>query len=75
MCVVASVKATPRRLIDLTNAGHVSLGKVRMLVLDEADRMLDMGFKPQLDEIIQSMGKQANTTQHALPRCLRSTCL
>jgi ATP-dependent RNA helicase DDX3X len=44
--------ATPGRLIDLLDQGHVRLSEVRWLVLDEADRMLDMGFEPQIDRII-----------------------
>jgi superfamily II DNA/RNA helicase len=46
------VVATPGRLEDLLNRGAFSLGKVRVLVLDEADRMLDMGFKPTVDRIV-----------------------
>ena len=44
--------ATPGRLEDLTGRGAVSLGRVRVLVLDEADRMLDMGFRPAVDRIV-----------------------
>jgi ATP-dependent RNA helicase RhlE len=44
--------ATPGRLEDLMARGAVSLGRIRMLVLDEADRMLDMGFRPAIDRII-----------------------
>ncbi len=44
--------ATPGRLIDHLEAGNVSLDGVESLVLDEADRMLDMGFKPQLTRIL-----------------------
>jgi superfamily II DNA/RNA helicase len=44
--------ATPGRLEDLISRGVVSLDRVEILVLDEADRMLDMGFKPAVDRIV-----------------------
>jgi superfamily II DNA/RNA helicase len=44
--------ATPGRLEDLLARGAFTLGAVRMLVLDEADRMLDMGFRPSVDRIV-----------------------
>nr|MDQ4041305.1 DEAD/DEAH box helicase [Actinomycetota bacterium] len=44
--------ATPGRLEDLIERGAVSLRRVRILVLDEADRMLDMGFRPPVDRIV-----------------------
>ncbi|HEU4706600.1 MAG TPA: DEAD/DEAH box helicase [Solirubrobacterales bacterium] len=44
--------ATPGRLEDLIGRGAVSLERVRILVLDEADRMLDMGFRPAVDRIV-----------------------
>lgn len=44
--------ATPGRLVDLMEQGAVHLGNVRVLVLDEADRMLDMGFWPSMKKII-----------------------
>jgi ATP-dependent RNA helicase RhlE len=44
--------ATPGRLEDLLARGAVTLANVRMLVLDEADRMLDMGFRPAVDRIV-----------------------
>jgi superfamily II DNA/RNA helicase len=44
--------ATPGRLEDLIGRGAVSLRHVRVLVLDEADRMLDMGFRPAVDRIV-----------------------
>ena len=45
--------ATPGRLQDLVDRGMVVLKGVRILVLDEADRMLDMGFQPQVDRIVR----------------------
>jgi ATP-dependent RNA helicase DDX5/DBP2 len=47
----AIVVATPGRLLDFVRSGDVDLSRVRLLVLDEADRMLDMGFEPQIREI------------------------
>ena len=49
--------ATPGRLNDLLNIHCTTLRNVSMLILDEADRMLDMGFGPQIDEIIGHMPK------------------
>eukprot|EP00529_Nitzschia_sp_RCC80_P029007 CAMPEP_0113452894 /NCGR_PEP_ID=MMETSP0014_2-20120614/7079_1 /TAXON_ID=2857 /ORGANISM="Nitzschia sp." /LENGTH=325 /DNA_ID=CAMNT_0000344275 /DNA_START=146 /DNA_END=1119 /DNA_ORIENTATION=+ /assembly_acc=CAM_ASM_000159 len=49
---VEIVIATPGRLIDHLEAGNTNLKRVTYLVLDEADRMLDMGFEPQLRKII-----------------------
>ena len=46
------VVATPGRLEDLIARGAINLKKVRVLVLDEADRMLDMGFKPAVSRIV-----------------------
>ncbi|CAG8722883.1 4917_t:CDS:2, partial [Acaulospora morrowiae] len=45
--------ATPGRLVDLIERGRVSLSQTRYLVLDEADRMLDMGFEPQIRRIVE----------------------
>ncbi|KAL5202581.1 hypothetical protein ABZP36_013533 [Zizania latifolia] len=49
---VEIVIATPGRLIDMLEAGHTNLRRVTYLVLDEADRMLDMGFEPQIQKIL-----------------------
>lgn len=45
--------ATPGRLLDMMRRGQVSLQACRWLVLDEADRMLDMGFEPQIREVVE----------------------
>ncbi len=49
------VIATPGRLLDLIQQGHVSLQKVEIFVLDEADRMLDMGFFPDIKKVIAKL--------------------
>ena len=55
------VVATPGRLEDLIARGVVSLKHVRVLVLDEADRMLDMGFKPAVDRIVSGTPGERQT--------------
>jgi ATP-dependent RNA helicase DDX3X len=45
--------ATPGRLVDLMERARVSLANIRYLILDEADRMLDMGFEPQIRRIVE----------------------
>ena len=53
--------ATPGRLEDLLDRGVFSLDSVRLLVLDEADRMLDMGFRPAVDRIVRACPKERQT--------------
>jgi ATP-dependent RNA helicase RhlE len=55
------VVATPGRLQDLVDRKLLSLGKVSVLILDEADRMLDMGFKPQVDKIVRLISDNRQT--------------
>ena len=53
--------ATPGRLLDLMNQGYINLGMVEFLVLDEADRMLDMGFIRDIKRIVQQLPKERQT--------------
>ncbi len=53
--------ATPGRLEDLLARGAFSLNRIRMLVLDEADRMLDMGFRPAIDRIVAACPQDRQT--------------
>jgi ATP-dependent RNA helicase RhlE len=53
--------ATPGRLNDLLDRKLVALDGVRILVLDEADRMLDMGFRPQVDDIVRRLPRARQT--------------
>jgi ATP-dependent RNA helicase RhlE len=53
--------ATPGRLLDLIDRRDVSLSRVALLVLDEADRMLDMGFKPVVDRIVKMTSRERQT--------------
>ncbi len=55
------IVATPGRLIDHIEQGHVKLSQVGILVLDEADRMLDMGFEPQLQKILEGVPNDRQT--------------
>ena len=53
--------ATPGRLEDLLARGAFRLDRIRMLVLDEADRMLDMGFRPAIDRIVAACPQKRQT--------------
>jgi ATP-dependent RNA helicase RhlE len=55
------VVATPGRLQDLLDRRMISLDRVQILILDEADRMLDMGFKPQVEKILRRMPRERQT--------------
>ncbi|MFW6205873.1 MAG: DEAD/DEAH box helicase [Gemmatimonadota bacterium] len=53
--------ATPGRLIDHMDRGNVDFGEVRTLILDEADRMLDMGFRPQIERLLERVPRERQT--------------
>jgi len=55
------IVATPGRLIDHMRSGNARFGDVSMVVLDEADRMLDMGFLPPVRRILETLPKQRQT--------------
>jgi ATP-dependent RNA helicase RhlE len=55
------IVATPGRLTDLLERNLLSLTNISILVLDEADRMLDMGFKPQVDRIVKKIPSKRQT--------------
>ncbi len=58
---VELIIATPGRLLDLTKQGYGNFSGVRTLVLDEADRMLDMGFLPDIRRIVRGLPVQRQT--------------
>jgi superfamily II DNA/RNA helicase len=55
------IVATPGRLEDLAQRKLIDLSQIRILVLDEADRMLDMGFRPQVDRIVRRVPRNRQT--------------
>ena len=55
------VAATPGRLLDHMERGHVDFSKLEILVLDEADRMLDMGFAPDVRRILSALPDERQT--------------
>jgi ATP-dependent RNA helicase RhlE len=55
------VIATPGRLLDLMQQGHVNFNGLVFLVLDEADRMLDMGFLPAIRQVVRALPKNRQT--------------
>lgn len=58
---VEIIVACPGRLLDLNAKGHAKLNKIEVLVLDEADRMFDMGFLPDVRRIIRAVPQQRQT--------------
>ncbi|KAM6893952.1 putative ATP-dependent RNA helicase DDX4 [Xenentodon cancila] len=57
---------TPGRLLDMIGRGKVGLSKLRYLVLDEADRMLDMGFEPDMRRLVGSPGMPSKMNRQTL---------
>ena len=55
------VVACPGRLLDLMNQGEIDLSRVEVLVLDEADRMFDMGFLPVVRKIVRKLPTKRQT--------------
>ena len=68
---VDALVATPGRLLDLMNQGYIDLSKIEILVFDEADQMLDMGFLPALKRIVKAVPSRRQTLMffghHARP--------
>lgn len=64
--------ATPGRLIDFLEAGKTNLRRCTYLVLDEADRMLDMGFEPQIRKIVDQIRVSINGS--FISHCCRHKC-
>ena len=58
---VSIIVATPGRLLDHMNQGHINYRDLSVLVLDEADRMLDMGFLPDIKRILSALPKDRQT--------------
>ncbi|MCL1124742.1 DEAD/DEAH box helicase [Shewanella surugensis] len=58
------VVATPGRLLDHVTRGNVHFNALAFLVLDEADRMLDLGFKDEINKILKAIPKVQSETQH-----------
>jgi ATP-dependent RNA helicase RhlE len=55
------IAATPGRFIDHIRQGKVDLSNVRFFILDEADRMLDMGFRPQIEDVMRGLPRSRQT--------------
>ena len=64
--------ATPGRLLDHMWNGTVNLLPIKILVLDEADRMLDMGFAPQISQILNALPEERQTLLFSATIAIRS---
>ena len=58
--------ATPGRLVDLIERGRLAMSNVKFLVLDEADRMLDLGFEPQIRRIVEEEGMPSGNDRQTM---------
>ncbi|XP_044442948.1 DEAD-box ATP-dependent RNA helicase 52A isoform X1 [Triticum aestivum] len=58
--------ATPGRLVDMIERGKISLEAIKYLIMDEADRMLDMGFEPQIRKIVDGMGMPRKSVRQTM---------
>ena len=66
--------ATPGRLLDFLEAGKTNMRRCTYLVLDEADRMLDMGFEPQIRKIIEQIRVSVHNHLVQLSQCVSYVC-
>ena len=62
--------ATPGRLNDLIQQGIADIGRIEIFILDEADRMLDMGFLPDVKRLIAKLPKKKQTLFFSATRCV-----
>jgi ATP-dependent RNA helicase RhlE len=67
------IVATPGRLLDLTGDGHIDYANVEVFVLDEADRLFDMGFLPDIKRIIRKLPRERQTLffSATMPKVIR----
>src|SRR5690554_5993110 len=66
--------ATPGRLLDLMQQGILSLSQIELLVLDEADRMLDMGFVNDVKKVLAKVPKKRQTLFFSATKIGRASC-
>ena len=74
-CQLDVVIGTPGRIIDYSRSGALNLGKVEILVIDEADRMLDMGFIPDVKRIVTQMPRKGERQTLLFSATLDNTIL